>query len=98
MPVDAAELDLAAQQLAAKVIELRRRRGFTQEQLAEASGVSRNQIQNIEHSRNNIKDPTTGQPGRGNPRLDTVFHLAEALGVPVAVLIDPSAPLPGEKN
>ena len=98
MPVDAAKLDLAAQQLADKVIELRRRRRFTQERLAEVSGVSRNQIQNIEHSRNNSKDPATGRPGRGNPRLDTVFHLAAALGVPVAVLIDPNTPLPGEEG
>lgn len=98
MPVDAAKLDLAARRLADKVIELRQRQGLTQEQLAEVSGVSRNQIQNIEHSRNNSKDPATGRPGRGNPRLDTVIHLAAALGVPVSVLIDPNASLPWEKN
>lgn len=94
MPVDAAKLDLASQKLADKLLELRRRRGLTQEKLAEVSGVSRNQIQNIEHSRNNAKDRETGRPGRGNPRLDTVFHLADALGVPVAVLVDPDKPLP----
>ena len=93
MPVDAAQLDLAAKQLADKVFELRRRRGFTQEQLAEVAGVSRNQVQNIGHSRNNVKDPDTGRPGRGNPRLDTIFHLADALGVSPVVLIDPELPL-----
>ncbi len=96
MPVDAAKLDLAARQLADKLVELRRRKGLTQEQLAEAAGVSRNQIQNLEHSRNNSKDPRTGRPGRGNPRLDTVFQLAAALEVPVALLIDPEAALPAE--
>lgn len=92
--MDAAKLEWAARQLGDKVVELRRRTGLTQEKLAEASGVSRNQIQNIEHSRNNTKDAGTGRYGRGNPRLDTVFQLAEALGVPVAVLIDPDTPLP----
>lgn len=98
MPVDADQLDLAARRLADKVIELRRRRRLTQEQLAELAGVSRNQIQNIEHCRNNAKDPATGLPGRGNPRLDTVFHLADALGVSAAVLIDPDAALPPDRG
>lgn len=94
MPVDAAKLELAAQELARRVVELRRRKGYTQEQLAEASGVSRNQIQNIEHSRNNTRDPETRRHGRGNPRLDTIFHLADALGVAPTILIDPDAKLP----
>lgn len=94
MPVSSASLDLAAQRLADKVIELRRRKGYTQEKLAEVAGVSRNQVQNIEHSRNNMKDPRTGRPGRGNPRLDTIFHLADALGVSPTILIDPDARLP----
>lgn len=94
MPADPSSLDRAARSLADKVFELRRRQGLTQEQLAERSGVSRNQIQNIEHSRNNTKDPDTGRPGRGNPRLDTIYHLAEAFGVSPSVLVDPRADLP----
>jgi transcriptional regulator with XRE-family HTH domain len=94
MPVDAAKLDLAARRLAEKIIELRQRRGFTQEALAERSGLSRNQIQNIERCRNNTRDPETGRHGRGNPTLDTVFQLADALDIPVAILIDPDATLP----
>lgn len=72
-----------------KVFELRRLRHLTQEELAERSGVSRNQIQNIEHSRNNSPDG-----GRGNPRLDTIYHLADAFDVSPTVLVDPDAELP----
>lgn len=60
------------------------------------SGVSRNQIQNIEHSRKNSPDPETGQPGRGNPRLETIYQLADALDVHPIVLVDPDIPLPGD--
>jgi transcriptional regulator with XRE-family HTH domain len=94
MPLDPAFQDRVAGELGRKVLALRAGRRWTQEQLSAASGVSRNQIQNIEHSRNNARDPITGKPGRGNPRLDTIFALATALGVDVAVLIDPDQPLP----
>ena len=94
MPLDPASQDRVAEELGRKVLQLRARRRWTQEQLSAASGVSRNQIQNIEHSRNNARDPITGLPGRGNPRLDTIFALAAALEVDVAVLIDPDRALP----
>lgn len=61
---------------------------MTQEQLAHLTGLSRNQIQNIERNRNNSTDPQTGRPGPGNARLETVFVLAEALRVDVAWLLD----------
>ena len=67
----------------------RKELGLTQEQLAERTGISRNQIQNIENNRNNSKDPVTGRPGPGNARLDTVFLLADALSLSVSDLIDP---------
>ena len=35
----------------------------------------------------------TGRPGPGNARLDTIFILAEVLGVEVAYLVDPSRPV-----
>lgn len=94
MPVDPASLDRVAETLGEKVRTLRERKDWTQEELAERAGISRNQVQNIEHSRNNSRDPKTGRPGRGNPRLETIYHLADALGVNPVVLVDPSALLP----
>ena len=94
MPAEPTQLRWAAQELGRRVFELRRRRQLTQEALSELSGVSRNQIQNIERSRNNTRDPKTGRLGRGNPRLDTIYLLADVLGVKPAVLIDPELELP----
>ena len=93
MPAQPETLDKVAESLGRKVRLLRERHQWTQEQLAERSGVSRNQIQNIEKSRNNSRGPG-GKPGRGNPRLDTIYHLAEVLGVKPALLIDPDLALP----
>ena len=73
VPADLAYPDRAAHVLGEKVRILRERKEWTQHQLARASGVSRTQIQNIEHSRNNGPDSETGQPGRGNPRLETIY-------------------------
>lgn len=83
----------AAQLLGEKVRALREDRGLTQEELAHRTGIARNQIQNIEHNRNNAKDPVTGRPGYGNARLDTIFRLAHELGVDVTYLIDPTRPV-----
>lgn len=79
--------------LGEKVRALREARGLTQEQLAYATGIARNQIQNIEHNRNNSKDTTTGRPGPGNARLDTLFLLAHELEVDVTYLVDPGRPV-----
>lgn len=70
----------AAVVLGDTVRTLREDRKLTQEQLAHRAGISRNQLQNIERSRNNTKG-ADGRPGPGNPRMDTVWALAEALGV-----------------
>jgi len=94
VPTSPETLDKVAESLGEKVRQLRERRQWSQEKLAEMAGVSRNQIQNIEHSRNNSRDPKSGRPGRGNPRLDTIYHLASVLGVKPAVLIDPEIELP----
>lgn len=80
---------LAAERLGMKVVALREARSLTQEQLAGLTGISRNQIQNIERSRNNQRNASTGRPGPGNPRLDTLFALADALGVDISYLVDP---------
>ena len=83
----------AAQLLGEKVRALREDRGLTQEDLAHRTAIARNQIQNIEHSRNNAKDPATGRHGPGNARLDTIFRLAHELDVEVTYLIDPARPV-----
>jgi transcriptional regulator with XRE-family HTH domain len=91
----------AADLLGRKVYELRRDRDLTQEGLSDLSGISRNQIQNIEHSRNNQREASTGHPGPGNARLDTVFRLAYALKVDVTYLVDPERevfPLPDTRR
>ncbi|HQH08719.1 MAG TPA: helix-turn-helix transcriptional regulator [Phycicoccus sp.] len=78
----------AAELMGRRVAATREVRGLTQEQLAHLTGLSRNQIQNIERNRNNSKDPETGKPGPGNARLETIFVLAEALHVEVSWLVD----------
>lgn len=83
----------AVQLLGEKVRVLRQARGLTQEQLAHRTGIARNQIQNIEHNRNNSKDGVTGRPGQGNARLDTLFVLAHELSVDVTYLVDPDRPV-----
>ncbi|WP_147915792.1 helix-turn-helix domain-containing protein [Ruania zhangjianzhongii] len=59
---------------------LREEREWTQEELAERTQLSRNQVQNIEHARNNQRD-SSGRPGPGNPTLDSVVKLAQAFGL-----------------
>lgn len=71
-----------------KVAAAREARSLTQEQLAEMTGISRNQIQNIERNRNNVKDPTSGRPGPANARLDTLYLIADALQVEITWLVD----------
>jgi transcriptional regulator with XRE-family HTH domain len=79
----------AAEMLGRKVQYVRMLRGLTQEELSELTGISRNQIQNIEYSRNNIRREGDQGPGPGNARLDTIFRLAEALNVKINYLVDP---------
>lgn len=81
------EYERAAYLLGLRVTRLRKQRGFTQETLADRTGLSRNQIQNIERNRNNQRDPRTGRPGIGNPQLETVFRLARELEVDASYLI-----------
>ncbi len=78
----------AAELLGRKVAAAREARSLTQEQLAALTGISRNQIQNIERNRNNTRDPSSGRPGPGNARLDTIYLLADALHVDVTWLVD----------
>jgi transcriptional regulator with XRE-family HTH domain len=59
----------AAKALARNVRRLRRARGFSQDELADAVGIQTSAISHIENR-------------RGNPTLVTIELLAEALGVP----------------
>lgn len=61
--------------------------GITQEELAHRSGLSRNQVQNLENSRNNSRD-VDGRPGPANPRLDTLWSIATVLEITVSELLE----------
>lgn len=69
--------------LGERLQSLRKRRGFTQRELAEAAGVSLSLIRKIE------------QGERDDARIDTLRRLAVALGRPLATLLGP-APTPPE--
>jgi transcriptional regulator with XRE-family HTH domain len=77
-----------SEELGARLRALREARDLTQEELAHRAGISRNQVQNIERSRNNTR-LSAGRDvrGPGNPRLDTLFALALALDVEVVDLL-----------
>ena len=55
--------------------------GLTQEALAYAAGISRNHVQLLER----------GVGGGANPRLSTLYALADALGCKVIDLLPPDA-------
>jgi len=86
--VDRSEWAPIAVELGARIRNAREQAELSQEQLAEAAGLHRNQIQNIENSRNNAKDET-GRPGPGNPGIETMWAIAQALGVPLTELLPP---------
>lgn len=71
-----------------RIRRLREQRGMTQEDLAHAAGISRNQIQNVEAARSNVRD-ADGRPipGSSNPALDTIWAIARALDVEVTLLV-----------
>lgn len=56
------------------IVDLRRRRGFSQEQLALESEVSVSYLRDIEH-------------GRANPSLDVLEAIANTLDVPLPILL-----------
>jgi len=67
-------MNATARGLGGRVRALRRQRGWTQHQLAEAPGVSRATIARIE-------------AGDSNPDLDTLGMIARALGVRTYALL-----------
>lgn len=71
-----------ADALGRRLAGLRQERGFTQEALAEAIGISRNHYQLLE---NGISNRKTKRPA--NPRLSTLVALSNALGMSTADLV-----------
>lgn len=69
------EIDEFKRRFGARVQTLRRQRGMTQEQLAEAIGKSTDTVSNIE-------------TGRLSTRIDTALRIAQVLKVNVADLFD----------
>ncbi|WP_312035886.1 helix-turn-helix domain-containing protein [Billgrantia desiderata] len=61
--------------LPSRVIELRKKRGLTLEQLAAASGVSRSMLSQIER-------------GKANPTLAVTLRIAQAFGMNIGDLVD----------
>jgi transcriptional regulator with XRE-family HTH domain len=72
-PVEVNEL------IGARVREHRTGRGWTLDELARRSGVSRRQLSNIER-------------GDGNPSIATLLRLSDALGIGLPVLVDVERP------
>lgn len=71
-----------------RLVVIRRARGYSQETLAELSGMHRNQISNLERGTSNR------EPRVADPLLSTVYRLASALEVPPAYLLpDIEAPV-----
>lgn len=67
--------EAGSQVLSSRVIELRKKRGLTLEQLAAASGVSRSMLSQIER-------------GRANPTLAVTLRIAQAFGLNIGELVD----------
>jgi transcriptional regulator with XRE-family HTH domain len=61
----------AVEKFAARLLELREKRGVSQTRRVELAGPNRNYVGDIER-------------GRRNPCLDNIVKLADALGVPSA--------------
>jgi transcriptional regulator with XRE-family HTH domain len=67
---------MVVDQIGSNVRELRRRAGLPALELARRSGVARNTL-------------TALEAGRGNPTVDTLYALADALGAPLSALLEP---------
>lgn len=67
--------------IGARVKQERQNRGWTLDQLAEAAGVSRRMIINVEH-------------GAANPSVGTLLRISDALGVGLPALVESPRPKP----
>lgn len=68
-----------------RIFVIRTERGLTQEDLAERSGLHRNQISNLERGSSNRA------PHVADPHLSTIYRVARALDVPPAYLLPDGA-------
>lgn len=75
------ETAVLASAIGARVKQLRQARRWTLDQLAEAAGLSRRMLVNVEQ-------------GAANPSVGTLLRLSDALGVGLPVLVEPSQPEP----
>lgn len=70
-----------AYSFANRLVIIRKDRGYSQEELAERSGMHRNAVSNLERATSNR------HPFISDPQLSTVYRLARALDVPPAWLL-----------
>jgi transcriptional regulator with XRE-family HTH domain len=76
-----------AEEIGRRVAAVRELRRIPQTELAGVVGLSRSHLQNIERSR------SSGEGSDGNPSIRKLVEIAQALGVPVAVLLPPDVPV-----
>ncbi len=69
------DADPASEALCNRVTELRKKKSLTLEQLANASGVSRSMLSQIER-------------GQANPTLAVTYRIAQAFGISIGELVD----------
>lgn len=81
-----------SEELALRVTVARLAQHVTQTSLAEASELTRSQIQNIEYGQGH----DAHQPS--NPTLRTVYQIARALGVPPGLLLPGCGTTPGRRR
>ncbi|MFP5366986.1 MAG: helix-turn-helix domain-containing protein [Actinomycetes bacterium] len=67
--------------IGSRVRQERQSRGWTLDQLAEATGVSRRMVVNVEQ-------------GAANPSVGTLLRISDALGIGLPALVDPPRPKP----
>ncbi|GAA4703412.1 helix-turn-helix protein [Promicromonospora umidemergens] len=75
-----------AEEIGRRVAAVRRLRKVSQTELANVVGLSRSHLQNIERSR------SSGEGSDGNPSIRKLVEIAQALAVPVTVLLPQGVP------
>lgn len=77
-----------AEQFGLTLRRLRDQHGLTQESLAHAAGITKNQVQLLEGGRASGRK---GEAGPSNPRISTLMGLATAFGMSISALLAESA-------
>ncbi len=75
-----------AEEIGRRVAAVRELRRVPQTELAGVVGLSRSHLQNIERSR------SSGEGSDGNPSIRKLVEIAQALGVPVTMLLPQDVP------